>query len=112
MVRRSNAYLVIVTALLVAFAFTACAKSAGPKDDEALKMLQATVEGSLKGQTMKSPVVIVEKGQKLPSGDWPFTVSYTVANPDGTEKKVTAKYTLSPTIDSMGANTWNATEAK
>jgi len=104
---------IIVLVLLVAYGLYGCAaKPAGPKDEDAVKTIQAFIEGGPNGQAFKAPVVILEKGQKLPGGDYPVKVEYTLANPDGTTKKVTATFNLSPAVNDMGANIWNASEAK
>jgi len=48
----------------------------------------------------------------MPDGDWSVKVEYTVGKPDGTTVKKVETYNLTPIIDSMGANSWNAVEAK
>ena len=113
MKRGQSFVLVVVMILLVAFGLYGCAaKPTGPKDEDAVKVIQAFIEGGPNGQAFKAPVVILEKGQKLPGGDYPVKVEYTLANPDGTTKKVTATFNLSPAVNDMGANIWNASEAK
>jgi len=99
--------------VIVALGLYGCtAKPAGPKDEDALKVIQDLLEGGQNGPAFKAPVVILEKGQKLPGGDYPVKVEYTLANPDGSTKKVTTTFNLSPTVNDMGANTWNASEVK
>ncbi|MBI5074125.1 MAG: hypothetical protein HZB62_02980 [Nitrospirae bacterium] len=111
--RSQGLFCVVVMVLLVAFGIYGCAaKPAGPKDEDAVKVIQAFIESSPNGPSFKAPVVILEKGQKLPTGDYPVKVEYTLANPDGTTKKVTAKFNLTPSVNDMGANVWNASEAK
>jgi len=113
MKRGQGFILIVVMVLVVAFGLYGCAaKPEGPKDEEAVKVIQALIEGGPNGPAFKAPVVILEKGQKLPSGDYPVKVEYTLANPDGTTKKVTATFNLSPAVNDMGANIWNASEAK
>jgi hypothetical protein len=56
--------------------------------------------------------VILEKGQQLSTGDWPFKVEYTIAAKDGSTMKMTTKFNLSPSVDAMGANTLLVTEVK
>jgi len=112
--KRSNGFiLVVVMMLVVAFGLYGCAaKPTGPKDEDAVRVIQAFIEGGPNGQSFKPPVVLLEKGQKLPGGDYPVKVEYSLANPDGTTKKVTATFNLSPAVNDMGANIWNASEAK
>lgn len=112
--KRSQCFiLVIVMVLVVAFGLYGCAaKPAGPKDEDAVKAIQALIEAGPNASAFKAPVVLIEKGQKLPGGDYPVKVEYTLAIPDGTTKKVTATFNLSPTVNDMGANVWNASEAK
>ena len=113
MKRGQSLFLVIVMMLVVALGLYGCAaKPAGPKDEDAVKVIQAFIEGGPNGPSFKPPVVILEKGQKLPGGDYPVKVEYTLANPDGTTKKVTGTFNLSPAVNDMGANIWNASEAK
>jgi hypothetical protein len=113
MKRSQVLFSLVVMVLLVAFGLYGCAaKPAGPKDEDAVKVIQAFIEGSPNGSSFKAPVVILEKGQKLPGGEYPVKVEYTLANPDGSTKKVTATFNLSPTVNDMGANVWNASEAK
>jgi hypothetical protein len=96
----------------VAFNLIGCSKQEGPSDADVSKTIQATVEDGLKGNTLKSPVVIIERGKKLPSGDWPVKVEYTIGMKDGSTKKETITYNFSPSIDAMGANVWLAVPAK
>lgn len=112
--KRSQSFiLAVVMMLVVAMGLYGCAaKPAGPKDEDAVKVIQALIEAGPNASAFKAPIVIVEKGQKLPSGDYPVKVEYTLANPDSTTKKVAATFNLSPTVNDMGVNTWNASEAK
>lgn len=112
--KRGQVFIVVVVMLLVAALglYGCAAKPTGPKDEDAVKTIQAYIEGGPNGQAFKAPVVLLEKGQKLPGGDYPVKVEYNLANPDGTIKKVTATFNLSPAVNDMGANIWNASEAK
>jgi len=98
--------------VVVVFTVSGCSKQQGVPDADAIKSIQSTIEGNTKGYTLKSPIVIVEKGKQLPTGDWPVKVEYTVSAKDGSTKKETMTYNLSPSIDAMGANVWLAVEAK
>jgi len=111
---RSRGNVVLIFMLVGVFALTmfGCAKQEGPKDEEAIKAVQAEIEGGAKGYTLKTPIVIVEKGKKLPSGDWPFKVEYTVASADGSTKKEVVSYKLSSSINDMGVTVWTAVESK
>lgn len=109
---RMNVVLCLLVVTVFAFTLFGCAKQEGPKNEDAIKVIQATVEADLKGSTLKSPIVILEKGAKLPTGDWPIKVEYSVSAADGSTKKEVVTYKLTPTIDAMGANTWLATPAK
>lgn len=112
--KRSMLFVSLVAmVMVVAFGLYSCAaKPAGPKDEDASKVIQAFIEGGPNGQAFKPPVVILEKGQKQPGGEYPVKVEYTLANPDGTTKKVTVTFNLTATVNDMGANAWNASEAK
>jgi hypothetical protein len=109
---RGNVVLILMLVGIFALTMIGCAKQEGPKDEEVIKAVQAAVEGGAKGTTLKSPVTIVEKGKKLPSGDWSVKVEYTVAAADGSTKKETVSYKLSSSINDMGVNVWTAVEAK
>jgi hypothetical protein len=88
---------------LLAMAVSGCSKSAkGPSDDDAIKAIQSTIEGDPKGLTLKSPITILERGAQV-AGDWPFKVEYTVAAKDGSTKKETITYNLTPSLNDMGA---------
>jgi len=56
--------MVLLVSVLV-FAMFGCAKQEGPKDEEAIKAVQAEIEGGAKGYTLKSPIVIVEIRQEV-----------------------------------------------
>lgn len=103
---------VFLLVIMVSLSIAGCSKQAGPKDEDAIKAIQSTIEGNTLGNTLKSPVVIVERGQLLTTGDWPFKVEYTIAAKDGSTKKMTTKFNLAPSIDAMGANIWLVTEVK
>jgi len=109
---RVNVVLMLLVAAVFAFSLFGCgAKQEGPKDADAIKIIQAAAESDVKGGTV-SPVKILEKGAKLPSGEWPFKVELTVTASDGSTKKEVVTYKLSPTVNDMGVNTWLATLAK
>jgi hypothetical protein len=112
MKNRMNTVLMLLVVTVFAFTLFGCAKQEGPKDEDAIKVIQSAVESDLKGATLKGPVVILEKGAKLPTGDWPIKVEYSIAAADGSVKKESVSYRLSPTVNDMGANTWLATVAK
>lgn len=110
--RNSAKVLVVLIIALAMFAMAGCSKQAGPKDEDATKAIQATIESSPKGYALKSPIVILERGKQLVSGDWPIKAEYTAAAKDGTTKKETATYNLGSSINDMGVTIWMATEAK
>jgi len=88
---------------LFAVALSACSKSAkGPSDEDVIKAIQSAVEGDPKGLALKSPITILERGAQV-AGDWPFKVEYTVAAKDGSTKKETITYNLTPALNDMGA---------
>jgi hypothetical protein len=109
---RIKVFLMVLLVSALAFAMFGCAKQEGPKDEDAIKAVQAAVEGGTKGYALKSPIVIVEKGKKLPTGDWPVKVEYTVSAADGSTKKEVVSYKLSSSINDMGVNVWSAVETK
>jgi len=100
--------------LAVVFALTVvgCSKEAGPKAEDAIKAIQSQIESNTKGNTLKSPVVILERGKPLASGDFPFKVEYTISTKDGAMKKEVVTYNLSPSINDMGVTVWLVAEAK
>ena len=100
--------------LAVVFALTVvgCSKEAGPKAEDAIKAIQSQIESNTKGNTLKSPVVILERGKPLATGDFPFKVEYTISTKDGAMKKEVVTYNLSPSINDMGVTVWLVTEAK
>ena len=99
-------------AVMVVLTVVGCSKNAGPKDEDAIKAIQSQIESNTKGNTLKSPVVILEKGKPLASGDFPYKVEYTIATKDGATKKEVVKYNLSPSINDMGVTVWLVAEAK
>ena len=100
------------TMLMVAvvFVFAGCGKKvAGPKDDDVTKAVVSAIESDAKAGTLKSPVVILERGAQA-GEEFPFKVEYTVAAADGSTKKETANYVLMSSINDMGATVWTATK--
>jgi len=89
-----------------------CSKEAGPKAEDAIKAIQSQIESNTKGNTLKSPVVILERGKPLASGDFPFKVEYTISTKEGAMKKEVITYNLSPSINDMGVTVWLVAEAK
>jgi hypothetical protein len=103
---------VMLLAALFAFAVSGCTKSAkGPSDEDAIKAIQSAIESDPKGNTLKSPIVILERGAQV-AGDWPIKVEYTVAAKDGSSKKETITYNLSPSINDMGVTVYMVTVKK
>lgn len=111
---RDRLQVIAVSIVVVMFLFVmaGCSKQSGPSDADVSKVIQSAIEGNPKGITLKSSIVIMERGKQLPSGDWPVKVEYTIGMKDGSTKKEVITYNLSPSIDAMGANIWLATEAK
>ena len=92
----------------VVFVSTACGKKvAGPKDADVTGAIVSAIEGDAKAGTLKSPVVILERGAKA-GEEYPFKVEYTVAAADGSTKKETANYVLMSSINDMGVVVWAA----
>lgn len=106
--------MVVMLIAAVALVLSGCAKpAAGIKDEEAIKAITTTVEGNVKGYKLASPITILERGAKNQAGEFPFKVEYTVTLQDGSSKKETMTYLVSPGgVDSMGVNVFNAVEAK
>ena len=111
---RNRIEVVSVFVVVMVFAFTmfGCSKQEGPKDEDAIKAIQAAVEAGTKGYTLKSPIVILERGKKLSTGDWPIKVEYSISSADGSTKKEVVTYKLSASINDMGVNVWSAVETK
>ena len=103
-----KAFSFLALMIAVVFVSTACGKKvAGPKDEDVTKAVVAAVESDAKAGTLKSPVVIVERG--APAGEeYPFKVEYTVAAADGSTKKETVQYVLISSINDMGVVVWTA----
>ena len=99
-------------AVMVALTIVGCSKEAGPKAEDAIKAIQSQIESNTKGNTLKSPVVILERGKPLASGDFPFKVEYSITTKDGVMKKEVVTYNLSPSINDMGVTVWLVAEAK
>jgi hypothetical protein len=92
----------------VVFVSTACGKKVvGPKDTEVTAAIVSAIEGDAKAGTLKSPVVIVERGAQA-GEEYPFKVEYTVAAADGSTKKETVQYVLMSSINDMGVVVWAA----
>lgn len=112
--KRVRVVLTFVLAVVFAAAMFGCGgKQAGIKDEDAIKAIQAAIESNTKGYKLTSPITILERGAKLPSGEFPFKVEYTITLADGSTKKETMTYKISSGgVDSMGVNVWNASESK
>lgn len=111
--RNVKVFSLIVFVCMFAFIFAGCSsKPAGPAEADAIKAIQATVEGNVAGLKLKSPIVIVEPAKKLAGEDWSVKAEYTVVDKDGKEKKETIVYKLSSAINDMGATYWLAMEMK
>ena len=102
----------LLLAVMVVLSVVGCSKTAGPKDDDAIKAIQSQIESNTKGNTLKSPVVILERGKQLASGDFPIKVEYTISTKDGATKKEVITYNLSSSINDMGVTVWLVAEAK
>jgi hypothetical protein len=112
--KREQIFLVFLLIAAFAIVMTGCAKKdAGIKDEDAIKAVQTTIEGNTKGNKLTSAVVILEKGAKKQTGEFPVKVEYTLTLADGSTKKETLTYNISPGgINDMGVALWNAIEAK
>lgn len=104
-----KAFSLLVMIVAVVFVSAGCGKkSAGPKDADAIKAITSAIESDAKAGTLKSPVVILERGAKV-GEDYPFKVEYTVAAADGSTKKETVNYVLTGSINDMGVMVWLVT---
>jgi hypothetical protein len=102
----------LLLVVLSAVALSACSKSSsGPSDADAIKAIQSAIESDPKGNTLKSPIVILERGAQV-AGDWPIKVEYTIAAKDGSSKKETITYNLTSSINDMGVTVWLVTVKK
>jgi hypothetical protein len=111
--KRVRVLLVFLVIAAFAVVVSGCAKKQGLKDEEAIKAIQATIEGNTKGNKLASDIVILERGAKNPAGEFPFKVEYTLTLPDGSSKKEVLTYNIAPGgVNDMGVNIWNAVEAK
>ena len=105
-----KAFSFLVLMFAVVFVSTACGKKvAGPKDAEVTGAIVSAIESDAKAGTLKSPVVILERGAQA-GEEYPFKVEYTVAATDGSSKKETVNYVLMSSINDMGATVWTATK--
>ena len=103
-----KAFSFLALMLAVVFVSTACGKKvAGPKDADVTKAVASAIESDAKAGTLKSPVVILERGAQA-GEEYPFKVEYTVAAADGSSKKETVHYVLMSSINDMGATVWTA----
>ena len=104
-----KAFSFLALMIAVVFVSTACGKKvAGPKDADVTKAIASAIESDAKAGTLKSPVVILERGAQA-GEEYPFKVEYTVAAADGSSKKETVNYILMSSINDMGATVWTAT---
>jgi hypothetical protein len=105
-----KAFSFLALMIAVVFVSTACGKKvAGPKDDDVTKAVASAIESDAKAGTLKSPIVILERGTQA-GEEFPVKVEYTVAAPDGSSKKETVHYVLMSSINDMGATVWTATK--
>jgi len=102
----------LLLAVVIALTVVGCSKQTGPKDEDAIKAIQSAIESNTKGNTLKSPVVILERGKQHASGDFPIKVEYSISTKDGAVKKEVVTYNLSSSINDMGVTVWLVSEAK
>jgi hypothetical protein len=105
-----KAFSFLMLMVAVVFVSTGCGKKgAGPKDADVTSAITSAIESDSNAGTLKSPVVILERGAKV-GEEFPFKVEYTVAAADGSSKKETVHYVLMSSINDMGATVWTATK--
>lgn len=114
---KGHAKVIVVYFLMIITALTtvSCVKLFGPTDEEAVQAITATglFSGGVEKFTLKSPIVVLEKGGRNSDGSWPvkvkMTVSFTMA--DGREIKPLVKtsvFNLRKTKDKSGKSVWVA----
>jgi hypothetical protein len=92
-----------------------CVKLFGPSDEEIVKAINDTglFSGGIERFTLKSPIVILEKGMFSSNGAWTVKVkfTYTYMMAGGHETKPTEKiqtFMISKSKDSSGNTIWKA----
>lgn len=93
--------------------------TSGPSDDDIIKAINDTglFSGGVEKFTLKSPIVIVDKGMFSRDGAWPVKVklNYTFTMTAGKETKPVEKiqtFMISKSKDSSGNTVWKATPGK
>jgi hypothetical protein len=103
--------------LLMVFAFNivGCSRFSAPSDEEVIKAINDTglFSGGPEKFTLKSPIVILGKGDRGSDGSWPVTVkvTFTFKKPDGQESSPQEKTPLFRVIkqkDASGKTVWKA----
>jgi hypothetical protein len=92
-----------------------CSRISGPSDEEVIKAINDSglFSGGVEKFTLKSPIVILEKGRRNSDGSWlvkvKMTFTYTMV--DGHESKLMDRepvFRLSKSKDSSGKTVWKA----
>jgi hypothetical protein len=101
---------------VLAFTMLGCSKLFGPSDDEIIKAINDTglFSGGVEKFTLKSPIVIVDKGMFSSNGAWTVKVklTYTYTMAGGQETKPIEKiqtFRIAKSKDSSGNIIWKAT---
>lgn len=101
--------------IMLALNVSGCSKLFGPSDEEVIKAINDTglFSGGVEKFTLKSPIVIVDKGMFSRDGAWPVKVKliYTYTMAGGRETKMTEKiqtFRISKLKDSSGNTVWTA----
>jgi len=95
-----------------------CSRLFGPSDEEIIKAINdiGLFSGGVEKFTLKSPMVVVEKGLFSREGAWPVKVrmTYTYTMAGGHETKPIEKvqsFRISKSKDSSGNRVWTAVSA-
>ena len=101
---------------VLVFNMLGCSKLFGPSDDEIIKAINDTglFSGGVEKFTLKSPIVVVDKGMFSSNGAWTVQAKliYTYMMADGQETKPIEKiqtFRIAKSKDSSGNVIWKAT---
>jgi len=107
--------MLVLVGLAVAFAIGGCSKFSPPTDEEAIKAITDTglFAGGIEKFTLKSPIVILEKGKQNKDGSWEVRIKATVTfikagGEETAPRERTPVFRIYKSKDGAGKTLWRA----
>jgi hypothetical protein len=112
---RMKVIAVFLLTIMLVLSAGGCFKLFGPSDEEVVKAIIDTglFSGGTEKFTLKSPIVIIEKGNRNSDGSWPVTVKMTVSFTMAAGREIepmekTSVFKLYKSKDNSGKTVWTA----